>query len=314
LDPKNLWDLAGKNYDAAQERYRRERYPQNVFRMRRVFEMLDIAISKSDKKDTLSFLDIGCGYGETLRYAEKKGMHVVGIDYSSNMVNLAKKLLSEENVDIEIFVADATDLKQFKNESFDIISSNQVFGYIERSKEPLYMSECNRLLRQGGSLITAEINGIFDIATFNKFTIQFFMDNLIPLSFDNKETITIKNHLSKLVTNPDKPAPPLSPNEQMSFSDAMLNSKETRFSSHRDQTFTKSENPLDYGQLMKKYGFALDDLAFYHFHSVPPLLFNVNPEWEKRAEALEDKYNHSWQGYFMASSFVAHSIKQKNLT
>jgi len=313
MEPHELWNLTGKNYDVAQERYSEERYPQNVYRMKRVYEMLDAAHKQIQSKGTVSFLDIGCGYGETLVYAKQKGMKATGIDYSPNMVNLAKKRLNKDFADIEIYVADATDIKQFKNDSFDIISANQVFGYIPRSQESRYLSECNRLLRPGGCLITAEINGIFDIATFNKFTIQFFKDNLLPLSFKQNEVNSIADEISKLLTNPEKPLAPPSPTETQSVADAMLDNKETRFSSHRDQTFTKSENPMEYGDLMKKYGFALDDIMFYHFHTVPPLLFNINPKWEKKAIDLEDKYTHSWQGYFMASSFVAKSTKCNSL-
>jgi hypothetical protein len=89
----------------------------------------------------------------------------------------------------------------------------------------------------------------------------------------------------------------------------MLDGAETKQGSHRDQAGTKAENPLDYANVMRRHDFILNDLAFYRFHVVPPLLFKEHPELEKRATELEDKYCRSWQGHFMASSFVARSSK-----
>ena len=316
MDTKKLWEITGTHYREAQERYGRERYPHHIFRDRRVFEMIDAAHraiqDRPQKRDQISLLDIGCGSGSILRYAQSKGMRAVGIDYSASMVELCRKELADNQVsDVDVEVADATDLSCFRNESFDIVCAIQVFGYLPRSEESKYMGECKRILSRGGNLITAEPNLIFDIATFNKFTVRFYAEQLLPLSFHNSdERVYVTYRIKRLLTNPDKPVTPLPPREDVSFVDAILNDSNTRYSSHRDQASSKAENPLAYEKLVGKYGFILQDIAFYHFHAVPPLLFNDDPLLEKRAEELEDKFCRSWQGYFMASSFVSRSKKQ----
>ncbi len=140
------------------------------------------------------------------------------------------------------------------------------------------MKECNRLLSIGGNLIIAEVNNIFDIATFNKFTVQFYTEHLLPLTFTGAaESNEMHRRISELLVHPDKLVAPLPSTESVSYVDAILDNKETRYSSHRDQASSKAENPLAYEQLVKKYDFAMRDLAFYHFHAVPPLLFNSDP-------------------------------------
>lgn len=315
MDSKEFWTLTGSSYDTAQERYAKERYPQHIYRYRRVCEMIDAAIEarQADARgDTpLRLLDIGCGYGDILRYAHSKGMQATGIDYSASMVELAKQKLEAEQLgDIQVAVGDATDLGAFDSDSFDIVCSIQVFGYLPREKEQTYMGECHRVLRIGGGLITAEVNNIFDIATFNRFTVEFFRDHLLPLTFDKSNGRgDIEKRIAELMTKPDKPIMPPMPEEDRSCVDVMLDVPETLYASHRDQASTKAENPMDYANLMKRYGLRLDDLAFYRFHAVPPLLFESSPELEGLAESLEDKYCRSWQGHFMASSFVARSTK-----
>jgi ubiquinone/menaquinone biosynthesis C-methylase UbiE len=315
MSAKDLWEVGGLKYEAGQERYARERYPQHVFRYRRVYEMLTAAVEELDRArpgGKWQLLDIGCGYGDILRWARARNAEAHGIDYASSMVEAARNALAVDRItDVTVNQADARDLSLFESESMDVVCAIQIFGYMPRSDEKAYLGECNRVLRPGGTLITAEINGIFDIATFNRFTVRFFRDNLLPLGFpDEDEREAVAKEIAALMVSPTLPEiAPAIDGDKMSIA-IMLDGADTRLGSHRDQAGTKPENPLDYRNTVGRHGFSLEDLAFYRFHIVPPLLFREHPELEKRAQEMEDRYCREWQAHFMASSFVARSRKR----
>jgi ubiquinone/menaquinone biosynthesis C-methylase UbiE len=315
MSAKEIWEVGGLKYEAGQERYAQERYPQHVFRYRRVYEMLTAAIGElqaSKPNAPWQLLDIGCGYGDILRWARARGAEAHGIDYSSSMVEAARTALAADGIsDVTVNQADARDLSLYPDASMDVVCAIQIFGYMARADEKKYLGECHRVLRPGGALITAEINGIFDVATFNRFTVNFFRDNLLPIGFkDESARAQMTQEIAALVHNPTMPAiaPPVDA-DKMSIA-IMLDGSETRFGSHRDQAGTKPENPLDYKNTVGRHGFSLEDLAFYRFHLVPPLLFRKHPELEQRAQEVEDEHCRSWQAHFMASSFVARSKKR----
>ncbi len=64
-------------------------------------------------------LDIGCGAGRTTLALYGDGYEsVVGVDYSSAMIEKARRLASEVDYEIPFYVGDATKL-QFDEEAFD---------------------------------------------------------------------------------------------------------------------------------------------------------------------------------------------------
>ena len=96
----------------------------------------------------------------------------------------------------------------------------------------------------------------------------------------------LTDKMKNLITMPDKP------------------DKKGKYSTTRDQVYTRGENPLTFYKTANERGFLQKDLIFYRFHVVPPLLFEENPELEKIAYNYEKKYCRDWIGYFMASGFM----------
>lgn len=90
------------------------------------------------------FLDVGCGRGELMWAATKKGWTVTGIDPSQDFLDFGRKFLGVEGI--------RTTLSEtcFKSESFDAVAMS---GIIEHLYEPLeILNEINRILRPGGWL------------------------------------------------------------------------------------------------------------------------------------------------------------------
>lgn len=88
-------------------------------------------------------LDVACGPGYVAAAAKAAGGEPVGVDFSSEMVRLAR----ERNPDIEFKVGDAQAL-DFPEASFDVAIMN--FGLLHLSKPEKAITECARVLVRGG--------------------------------------------------------------------------------------------------------------------------------------------------------------------
>src|ERR1051325_6630718 len=77
--------------------------------------------------DGLKVLDLGCGDGTTALPSAKRGADVLGVDIARNLVEAGNKRASAEGLtNCRFQEGDATDLKELKDGSFDLVVS--IFG------------------------------------------------------------------------------------------------------------------------------------------------------------------------------------------
>jgi 2-polyprenyl-3-methyl-5-hydroxy-6-metoxy-1,4-benzoquinol methylase len=94
----------------------------------------------TDKK----VLDIGCGSGRISFLLAKKGANVTGVDYSQNMINLAKKYQTTQDLPNIEFIHG--DLEQFSpDKKYDISIALGVVDYVDNAKE--FLSKTNKLTK-----------------------------------------------------------------------------------------------------------------------------------------------------------------------
>jgi len=99
-------------------------------------------------------LDIGCGDGAFTEEAMRLTGNVVGLDFSEEMLNAAKKRLTHLP-EIEWLNGDASAMP-FHDESFDTVLSVAMLGMVP---DPLgVIRESYRVLKPGGQLILAILN------------------------------------------------------------------------------------------------------------------------------------------------------------
>ncbi|WP_071394785.1 class I SAM-dependent methyltransferase [Bacillus tuaregi] len=101
-------------------------------------------------------LDLGCGTGDLANSLYEKGVNVIGVDKSANMVEQA----IQKYPHLEFLVQDATEL-EYQNE-FDAVFSNATLHWV---KPPAYALNCiYQSLKKGGRFV-AEFGGKGNVQT-----------------------------------------------------------------------------------------------------------------------------------------------------
>jgi len=119
-------------------------------------ELVEIPAMSSlvgDVKDKV-VLDAGCGFGYYSIILAEKGAIVTGIDISEKMVELAKNNAAKASVKCQFFVCDMQDLTIFDSNTFDLVTSSIVAGYLDDLKKAF--SEVFRVLKTGGAFTFSE--------------------------------------------------------------------------------------------------------------------------------------------------------------
>lgn len=99
-------------------------------------------------------LDVGSGLGGKLPFFIRAGAQsLVGVDLNAQSVRIARRYIDSLGLahgadgDVTLAVSDAASLP-FRDASFDVVVSINVFEHIERIEEAV--RECHRVLRRGG--------------------------------------------------------------------------------------------------------------------------------------------------------------------
>ncbi|MFN2493039.1 MAG: class I SAM-dependent methyltransferase [Pyrinomonadaceae bacterium] len=92
-------------------------------------------------------LEIGCGPGQVARYLKDRGINIRGLDLSSEMVGIARRL----NPDIRFEQGDMLALR-LPDESFTGVVLFYSIIHIKREEVTRALQEINRVLKRGGRM------------------------------------------------------------------------------------------------------------------------------------------------------------------
>lgn len=287
-DTKAFWDADAKEHMAFANQYGRNpavRYPMYEIRRDHVLKLME-SLEKG------RVLDGGCGAGQMIAAFLNRGWDAEGFDFSEPMVELAHNFLREEGHDPNrVRVGRMNDLSVYRSESFDLVTVLGVSQYIRSEDDSATWAELQRVLKPGGRVIIDFVNALFDLSTFNRFTVRFVVDEFVRRFFSSDRIPELEKRIAALLTNPHKP-------------DAF-----GRYATRRDLVVKRTENPLTVAERMRGFGFEQRDALFYRYHAVPPLLFESEPELEKNAICMENELARHWIGHFTASAFISVLVK-----
>jgi ubiquinone/menaquinone biosynthesis C-methylase UbiE len=97
-------------------------------------------------------LDVACGTGNAALAAARRNCDVIGLDFSSTLLDQARQRAQAEHLDVAFQVSDAEDL-QFPDDSFDVVIS--AFGVAFVPDHKTAANELLRVCRPGGTVALA---------------------------------------------------------------------------------------------------------------------------------------------------------------
>ena len=105
-------------------------------------------------------LDLSCGEGYNTRILAKKGARVIGVDFSREMIKLARQREKRDRLSIKYYVSDAADLKEFESECFDVVTCFMALMDIERYEDAI--SQVGRVLKKNGRFVFSITHPCFE--------------------------------------------------------------------------------------------------------------------------------------------------------
>jgi ubiquinone/menaquinone biosynthesis C-methylase UbiE len=171
MDSENeyIWNRISKDFDSTRQNPWKE-----------VTSFIDSLPSKS------KFLDLGCGNGRHLIYAARKLKSVVGVDISSNLLNIVHKKVLNQNLGNVQLVRSSAQQLPFKNEKFDCaIFIATLHNIKNRENRIKSLKELNRVLKFNGTALISVWTRWQD--RFFKYFIKELLKSKIKSKTHNKE-------------------------------------------------------------------------------------------------------------------------------
>jgi ubiquinone/menaquinone biosynthesis C-methylase UbiE len=174
-----------------------------------------LSVTSGKDRETLRFLEIGCGAGNNLWFAAEAGFSVAGIDISPTAINHSRErlsLLGHESCDLKVgHIAHLP----WPDEYFDIVLDRGTLTMTSYADIRACVSEVLRVLRPGGCMLGYSLFGhnssdrqygtrlsenTYDHFTSGYFTkgglTSFFDENDLRDMFGNFSDINITRHTS----------------------------------------------------------------------------------------------------------------------
>jgi SAM-dependent methyltransferase len=256
-----------------------------------LFEQIIPKLQKNSNH-TLKTIDFGCGGGGLLLRLLSNNCDAIGIEKHQELFSTTQQRLKDNHHDPKrVINAGVEGIEQIGRHSQDLIIVMGVFQYLSEHDYTKLFSEIHRALAPTGTLICSFQNALFDLFTFNKYTIDFIEHHIIDeLNLNETLGMDISSDLKSLVTNPE--FPPYAKNRA------------------RDNIFVRTTNPLTIKKELKEKSFILNEKYFYDFHLVPTVIEKKYAEKLSQFTENFQKTRYSeWHGHFTANAFLVECKK-----
>jgi SAM-dependent methyltransferase len=209
------------------------------------------------------FLDVGCGTGQLAIEVADRGVDAIGIDFAAEMIKTCE--LNRGDRSNPSFVCGSIFDFDAPAESCDVISAQGFVEYVSPDEMEKFFALANRLLRNGGSLAVGSRNRLFNISSFNDYTLMErdlgVLDALIEEAVAVSRASNAAEVLSAITRfQKAQPQPIQHPSTGIGVS--------VRY----------QYAPSDFAFRAKKHGFEPRCIYPVHFHGLPMQIKNSHPE------------------------------------
>lgn len=253
-------------------------YPANHFAWR-------IALDSARQRGATSLVEIGVGRGNGVAHVINAGLTFAGVDNDEASVAATRQVLTGLGGDASAVIladaGDATTLQRLAGAgTFDSLMALGIMPHAQ-DREGVIQNMAG-LVRPGGEMFVEFRNSLFSLVTFNRFTRDFIVDDLladVPTAMRDRVGDFVADRVDT-----DRPPLPLSGHE------------------------ARYDNPFVVPEWLQGMGY--DDVSIhpFHFHAAMPMLEPKDPqEFRDASLALEDDTS-GWRGLFLCSVFLARIV------
>ncbi len=112
------------------------------------------ALRQLIKGEDLNILEIGCGTGKNTEYLQTIAKHLIGADFSNEMLSKAKEKITNPNVEFQQM--DLRETWNFAENSFEVITCSLALEHIENID--FVFAQANKVLRLSGKFYFGELH------------------------------------------------------------------------------------------------------------------------------------------------------------
>ena len=118
-------------------------------------------------------VDFGCGEGVLLERLAEAGASALGIDLVQEMVDASRARLHSAGIPGEVRLGGVDALADIEDASVDAVLALNVLAYFDDVEVTRFYAEAARIIRPGGALVVTHSNELFDLTSFNRYTVEF---------------------------------------------------------------------------------------------------------------------------------------------
>ena len=235
------------------------------------------------ERSGMSIYDFGCGSGELAAALIAQGHRVTGSDVSPDMLDKAR--VNAPGCELTL-----GGVQEMPEGRWDVVAALNVLPYLSEADEAEFFRNAARMLAPGGAVVFSHTNMLVDLVTFNRYTVEFWRDHIVPhVASEPAERERLTAVLKEHLTRGDQPP------------------RSAERKSERDFLAKRRINPISYPPSLAKHGFRVEAMAFTHYFPMPPQWMEANqPDLSfKLEEALAD----SELSLLFASIVVMRAVK-----
>jgi 2-polyprenyl-3-methyl-5-hydroxy-6-metoxy-1,4-benzoquinol methylase len=249
----------------------------------------------SERPDTHSVLDVGCGTGDLVCDFSRTGINALGVDFARDMIAIASRRVQEERLEKARFECCSIFDFDFSKELFDVISANGFIEYISQAELDVFLSTVSGALAAGGSFVVGSRNRLFNLHSMNAFT-RVEMDGPDMEDLLN-EAIALSSGTSLETFSKMKAAP--------------LQKADTKHIKTGINVTTRFQyTPLQIVKMLTEKGLNVVEIYPVHVHGVPPSFKEFHPEVHTSISNLLQAYaRHCLELVPFSSTFMVHAQK-----
>lgn len=253
-------------------------YPANHF----AFQVILPALADLSARRVL---EVGIGDGNAIPLLAGAGFDLAGFDIDPHRVERSRARIQEYGIPGDAVtwgdIEDATTYATVKAEAgFDGLVALGVLPHVHREETTL--RNMRALVRPGGQVFVECRNKLFSLVTFNRYTYEFFMDDLFAESPE-----AIRDALGEFLSaRLDVNTPPPSAGHAATF-----------------------HNPLEVPSLFTAAGFEDVHIIPFHYHAAMPLLEKGNPQAFRDGSLAMENDPSGWRGLFLCSAFLVKATR-----